>query len=49
MFAKEAEMYRNNSKYWDKQAFANSVGLDQMPQNAASDQGLHFAMHTAIC
>ena len=33
-------IYRNNPKYWDRQAFANSVDPDQMPQNAASDQGL---------
>ena len=26
---------------WDRQALANSVDPDQMPQNAASDQGLH--------
>ena len=33
--------YRNNSKYWDRYAFANCVDPDQTPQNAASDQGLH--------
>ena len=27
-------------KCWDRQAWANSVDLNQMPQNAASDQGL---------
>ena len=32
---------RNNPKYWDRQAFANSVDPDQLPQNVASDQGLH--------
>ena len=31
----------NNPKYWDSQAWANSVDPDQMPQNAESDQGLH--------
>ena len=29
------------STYSGRQAWANSVDLDQMPQNAASDQGLH--------
>ena len=33
--------YRNNPKYWDRQAFTNSVDPDQMPQDAASDQDLH--------
>ena len=33
--------YHNNPKYWDRRASANSVDPDQMPQNAASDQGLH--------
>ena len=33
--------YHKNPKYWDRQACANSVDPDQMPQNAASDQGLH--------
>ena len=33
--------YPNNPKYWDKQALAKSVDPDQMPQNVASDQGLH--------
>ena len=32
--------YLNNPKYWDRQAWANSVDPDQMLQNAASDQGL---------
>ena len=27
-------------KYWDRQARANSVDPDQMPQNTVSDQGL---------
>ena len=26
------KMYHNNPKYWDRQAFANSVDPDQMPQ-----------------
>ena len=33
--------YRNNRKYWDRRALANSVAPDQTPHNAASDQGLH--------
>ena len=33
--------YHNNPKYWDKSALANSVDPDQMPQNVASDLGLH--------
>ena len=33
--------YHNNPKYWNREAFANSVDPDQMPQNVASDQGLH--------
>ena len=40
--------YRKNPKYWDRQAFTNSVDPDQTPQKAASDQGLQFAIHTAI-
>ena len=32
---------RPMSKYWDRQTWANSVDPDHMPQNAASDQGLH--------
>ena len=35
------ENYRINSKYSYRQARANSVDLDQTPQNVASDQGLH--------
>ena len=27
--------------YWDSYAFANNLEPDQMPQNVASDQGLH--------
>ena len=33
------------SLYWDRHARANSVDPDQMPQNAASDQGLHCLPH----
>ena len=33
---------RKNPKYWDRLAWANSVDPDQMLQNAASDQGLHW-------
>ena len=28
-------------KFWNRLAIANIVDPDQMPQNAASDQGLH--------
>ena len=28
-------------QYWNRYAFANSIDPDQMPQNVASDQGLH--------
>ena len=34
--------YRSYSTYSDRQAWVNSVDPDQTPQNAASDQGLHF-------
>ena len=37
----DKEGYRNNPKYWDRQAWAHSVDPDRMPQNAASDQDLH--------
>ena len=37
----ENEYYRNNPKYWNRQAWANSVDPDQMPHSAASDLGLH--------
>ena len=40
--------YHNNPKYWDRQAWVNSVDPDQMPQNAASDQGLHRLPLTTI-
>ena len=33
--------YRNNHKLGDRQAWANSVDPDQIPHDAASDQGLH--------
>ena len=33
--------YRNEPKYWDSLALANSVDLNQTPQNTTSDQGLH--------
>ena len=32
----------NDPKYLERQAFANSVDLDQMPQKMVSDQGLHY-------
>ena len=31
--------------YWDRQAFANSVDPDQVPQNTASDQ-VYTVCHT---
>ena len=37
---KVCKNYPNNHKYFDRQAWANSVDPDQTPQNAASDQGL---------
>ena len=42
MFVKELAYYTIYSKYWNSQAWANSVDTDQMPQNVTSDQGLHF-------
>ena len=33
--------YHNNPTYWDRQAYVNSIDPDLMPQNTASDQGLH--------
>ena len=36
------EKYHNNSKYWDRQASANSVDPGQTLQNMASDQDLHY-------
>ena len=30
-------IYRNNPKYWDRQAGTNSVDQDQMLQNVVSD------------
>ena len=36
--SREMVNYRNNPKYWDRQAYANSVDPDQTPQNAASDR-----------
>ena len=33
--------YRNNPKYLDRYAFANSVNTDQTLENEMSDQGLH--------
>ena len=40
-----SSFYHICSKYWDRQAWANSVDPDQTPQNAASDQGLHCLPH----
>ena len=36
-----SNIYQNNPKYWDRQAFANSVDPDQIPHNVVSDQVLH--------
>ena len=40
--------YRIFSTYSDKQAWANNVDPDQAPQNAASDQGLHYLPLTQL-
>ena len=37
----ESSSYHNNLKYLDRQTCTNSVDPDQMPQDAASDLGLH--------
>ena len=34
-------IYISYPKYWDRQVWVNSADPDQMPQNVASDQGLH--------
>ena len=36
------KLYRIYAKFTDRLAWANSVYPDQTPQNAASDQGLHY-------
>ena len=42
--------YSNGCKSTGKQDLENSADPDQMPQNVASDQGLHlFATHPATC
>ena len=41
IFQLGGKKYRNNPKYWDRNAWANSEDPDQTPQSAASDQGLH--------
>ena len=41
-------LYRIYSKSFDRQALANSEDPDEMPQNAASHQGLHCLLLTAI-
>ena len=38
-------MYHIYPKYSGWRALANSVDPDQMPQNVASDQGLHCFQH----
>ena len=40
-FPNDSKVYCTYSKYQDRQARANSVDLDQIPQFAASDLGLH--------
>ena len=46
---KKKPTYLNNSKYWARQAFANSVDPDQMLQNVASDLGLQYlTLHTTF-
>ena len=35
-------IYRNNPKYWDRQACSKNVDPDQTPQDVAFDQGLLF-------
>ena len=42
MVTKQNSSYHNNPEYWDRQAWANSVDPDQTPQNAPSDQDLHY-------
>ena len=34
------KIYRKNAESWDRQACANSVDPDQVPQKVISDQGL---------
>ena len=42
--------YHNNPEKRDRHARANSVDPDQMPQIAASDQGLHrLSINLAFC
>ena len=36
------QSYCNNHKYWDRQAWANSVDPNQTSQIVASDQGLQY-------
>ena len=54
LFLKNYMDYCIYPKYWDRRACADSVDPDQMPQNAASDQGLHCLpliqqfLHTSI-
>ena len=38
---RQVDRYSIYPKYLDRQTWANSVDPDQMPQNVASDQGLH--------
>ena len=35
-------LYRSYPKYFDRQAWANSVDPDQTPHNMVSDKGLHW-------
>ena len=39
--SQETLVYHIYANCYERQAWANSVDPDQMPQNVASDQGLH--------
>ena len=41
-------MYTIYRKYLDRQAWANSVDPDEMPQNVASHQSLHCNTYSSI-
>ena len=41
MVNSDLSCYRNNQKYWDRQAFENSVDSDQNLKNGASGRDLH--------
>ena len=42
-------IYHFYPKCSDRPACANSVDPDQTPQNAASDQDLHYLLHVTQC